>query len=221
MSDTYFSCPICKVPYRYQTINGKTTYYCVKHKNRNNSKSQAPTNERYTPIKCSGWYYPTSNYKHNNHQLTQELLQNKSYNPEISHKIANDMFSKCRSLLTSNPFIIVPVPNYDSSYRAGVSIASELASIMKEHNPESRYVDALEKLTSISAHTLPSWKKEEYWAKPVYRLIKSEEISGQRILLIDDIQSTGKTIFHCVKELNKANPSKIYTYVAARTFHYT
>ena len=45
--------------------------------------------------------------------------------------------------------------------------------------------------------------------KNVYKLINQEKINNKKILLFDDIYTTGATANECILELKKAEPKKI------------
>ena len=44
--------------------------------------------------------------------------------------------------------------------------------------------------------------------KNVYKLINLEKINNKRVLIFDDIYTTGATINACIEEVKKANPEK-------------
>ena len=52
--------------------------------------------------------------------------------------------------------------------------------------------------------------------KDVYKLENKNEIYNKRILLLDDIYTTGSTVKACVKELKKGKPQTIDVLVIAK-----
>lgn len=72
------------------------------------------------------------------------------------------------------------------------------------------YLDALEKIKRTEKqHTLTGSKRKNN-LKGAFKVIDNEQISGKRILLIDDVITTGATLAACCKALKRAKPAAIY-----------
>ena len=50
----------------------------------------------------------------------------------------------------------------------------------------------------------------------VYELINKEKLFDKKILLVDDIYTTGSTVSECAKELKKARPREIGVFTLAK-----
>ena len=53
-------------------------------------------------------------------------------------------------------------------------------------------------------------------AQNVYEIKNKQIIENKKVLLFDDIYTTGNTVNYCCKEIKKANPSKIGVLVLAK-----
>ena len=73
----------------------------------------------------------------------------------------------------------------------------------------SDYTDVLIKVTNNKPQSTLSGKIRKENTKNVYKLINFEKIDNRKILIFDDIYTTGATIKACIQELRKANVAKI------------
>lgn len=136
--------------------------------------------------------------------MVRKLLINYKFN---DNSYLADMFSKiildnkkiCRFL--KNYDIIVPVPLHkkrklERGYNQVELIAKKLENIKLE-------ITSLVKVRNIKPQSTKNVKDRILDIKGVYNLENIEKIKGKRILLFDDIYTTGSTINECVKVLGK------------------
>ena len=113
--------------------------------------------------------------------------------------------------------MIIPVPvskrrKKDRGYNQTELIAKEIS---KELNIE--YVkDVLYKSKDTIAQSKLNKEQREENAKGVYEIKNNQRVNNKRILLIDDIYTTGSTVRECSKILNKVNPKKIGIFTIAK-----
>jgi predicted amidophosphoribosyltransferase len=50
-----------------------------------------------------------------------------------------------------------------------------------------------------------------------FTVLRPSEVSGKRILLVDDVLTTGTTVNECAKALRKAGTADVYVCTLART----
>lgn len=106
--------------------------------------------------------------------------------------------------------IIIPVPIHkkrmkERGYNQSELIAKELARIVQI----KCYKDILIKTKNNKPQSTLSGDLRKENTKNVYKLINQEKINNKKVLLFDDIYTTGATAQECIKELKKANAKKI------------
>lgn len=105
---------------------------------------------------------------------------------------------------------IIPVPisknrKKQRGYNQCLLLSKEISKILQiENNNNCLY----KKKDIIPQSTLNKEEREQN-IKGAYELKNIETIKNKRILLIDDIYTTGSTLNECAKILKKANPNKI------------
>lgn len=106
--------------------------------------------------------------------------------------------------------IIIPVPIHkkrmkERGYNQSELIAKELARISQI----KCYTDILIKTKNNKPQSTLSGDLRKENVKNVYKLRNQEKIKNKKVLLLDDIYTTGATVTECIKELQKANVEKI------------
>ena len=112
---------------------------------------------------------------------------------------------------------IIPVPiskqrKKERGYNQSELIAEELAYNMNiQYN---RY--CLLKIKNITEQSKLNKEERQKNIQGVYRIKKSELLKDKKILLIDDIYTTGSTVNECCKILRYAQPEKIGVLTVAK-----
>ena len=106
--------------------------------------------------------------------------------------------------------IIIPVPIHNKrrkqrGYNQTELIAKELAKEILN----LEYMNILTKNENAKPQSLLNKEQRIENAKNVYGVIKNIDIENKRILIFDDIYTTGATANECAKELKKLKPKKI------------
>ena len=89
-------------------------------------------------------------------------------------------------------------------YNQSELLAKECADLMR-----IKYIDALEKFKKNQVQHSLSGAERRKNVKGVYRALNAEKIKDKRILLVDDIVTTGSTLAECTKILSKADCGEI------------
>lgn len=106
--------------------------------------------------------------------------------------------------------IIIPVPisrkrlkqrGYNQSYL----IAKELAKMLNIELDDR----ILKKIKNNSAQSVLNKIEREHNVNNVYKLFNNKNIIGKRILLVDDIYTTGSTVNECSKILKMAKVERV------------
>ena len=106
--------------------------------------------------------------------------------------------------------IIIPVPIHkkrmkERGYNQSELISRELASTLDLEI----YTNVLVKVKNNKPQSILTQKEREENTKNAYKLANSEKIYNKKVLIFDDVYTTGATISACIKELEKAYPNKI------------
>ena len=113
--------------------------------------------------------------------------------------------------------IIIPISIHrkrkkQRGYDQTVLIAKEIAKELKINIR----LDILIKQNNIQPQSsLDKWQRRQN-IKNAYKLQNEQVITNQRILLIDDIYTTGATIQECARTLKKAKPKEIAAFTLAK-----
>jgi ComF family protein len=114
--------------------------------------------------------------------------------------------------------IIVPVPLHPEKFaERGYNQSSELAKVVAE-GLGIPVEDLLQKTRNVDMRAL-SWEERRGAVEGLYALQTnaSEKIRGQRVLLVDDVVTTGFTMSECGTLLNDAGAASVNVLVAGRT----
>lgn len=117
---------------------------------------------------------------------------------------------------------IIPVPiskkrKKERGYNQSLLIAKELVKqVNKEKKTLSLCVDALEKIKNIVPQSTLDKENRLQNVQGVYQLKNKEQLIGKKILLIDDIYTTGSTVKECAKVLQQVSVKKIDVFTIAK-----
>lgn len=155
--------------------------------------------------------------------LVKKLILNFKYSPlikelakEISSLIINHFL-----LLDEKPdfsdFIILPVPLSKRKLKwRGFNQAEEIAKEIAKFFKIPLISDCLVKKRETEDQVNLSEKERKKNLKGAFFVQNPEKISGEKILLIDDVYTTGSTIRECAKVLKEARAKKVVGIVFAR-----
>lgn len=159
-----------------------------------------------------------------NNQLIQKTIQNFKYPPLVKNlslsfsQIIYHHF-QLSNFNTSNfdNFIIIPVPLEKSREKwRGFNQAYEVAKGLDFLNIPIKN-NCLVKTKKTKLHSLLSKKERSKNILNAFKLINSEEIRGKKILLLDDVYTTGATMEECAKVLKKFGAKRVFGLVIARS----
>lgn len=137
--------------------------------------------------------------------IVQHLLHQLKYNnqPEVGIKLGKAYGHELVSAGFKNEFdIIVPVPLHPSrkqkrGYNQSAKFAEGLSALFGIPWDDSISVRKISTATQTKKSKLARWENVE----SVFDLPESEKIEGKRILLVDDVITTGATIEACGQHL--------------------
>ena len=136
-------------------------------------------------------------------QILAIKFQEKSYIYKTIGYFLKNMQKSFENLKKYDIIIIVPISkqrNKERGYNQSELIAKEIASIIK--------VPIETKILFKIKNTVPqsslNKKQREENAKGVYKVINTRKLNNKKILLIDDIYTTGNTVNECANILIKS-----------------
>lgn len=121
-------------------------------------------------------------------------------------------------LVPENTDCLIPVPLHfqklrERRYNPPALIANRLSKILSI----PVYVDVLKKISPSTSQTGLSKTERKKNVEKTFRVIKPEKIAYKRILLVDDVYTTGATTDECRKVLRKRGASDVKILTLARS----
>lgn len=120
------------------------------------------------------------------------------------------------------PDLILPVPLHPRRLRwRGFNQSALLANHLANNLLAQNKVICDEKILIRNRYTTPQMGIRDYDSRKAnivgaFSLLPSAKIKNKTILLVDDIATTGFTIFECAKVLKKAGAKEVFAIVIAR-----
>jgi len=124
--------------------------------------------------------------------------------------------TKIKNIINKYDYI-VPVPMHKDNKKIRGYNQTELIAKKIEKVTGIKYLECLEKIKHNKQQSLLNEKERKQNVQKAYRIINQETISKKKILLIDDIYTTGSTSNECIKELRKGHPRKIDILVISKS----
>lgn len=113
--------------------------------------------------------------------------------------------------------LIIPVPLHCSRLRArGMNQALVLARLIFRTSSEKIRPSALIRVKNTRPQTDLSGEERRKNLQGVFAVNPRESVTGKRILLVDDVFTTGTTVDECAKTLEKQSPAEILVWTLAR-----
>ncbi|EOH99409.1 comF family protein [Enterococcus haemoperoxidus ATCC BAA-382] len=178
---------------------------------------QRQTNKLYCED-CLKWqrHYPNYDFHHEAlffyNQAMQEWFEEYKFkgNYRLRYSFANflqDYFKHKKNVIV----IPMPISNERMKVRGFNQVEGLLDAAGITYQPYlERFVDGVSQVQKT--------RKDRLALKQPFLLTKEGQkiISNKEILLVDDIYTTGRTIFHAAQVILEMNPSKLYTFSIAR-----
>lgn len=195
----YQYCPICQK----RTMEGKTCKNC----------------QRKT--KLNGLFIAVA-YKN---PLVKKLISQFKYKPYLKELcpilcsliITHFSFSSNNAFNILKQEILVPVPLHRKRFKIrGFNQAEEIAKHLSAKLNLAFYNDVLIKIKSTPAQVGLSSEQREKNIKGTFICQKADKIKGGKILLVDDVYTTGATMEECAKILKQAGAREVWGIAVAR-----
>jgi ComF family protein len=116
------------------------------------------------------------------------------------------------------PHLIVPIPLHKSRLRQrGFNQAVLLGNEISQQLSLPMLPDAMARTRQTEPQITLSAAERRVNVKGAFSVRKHEAIAGKRILLLDDVMTTGSTMDECARELKKAGAAAVIAVTTART----
>lgn len=167
----------------------------------------------------NGLYFAVS-YKN---KLAKKLIHQLKYEPyikELSTTLASLIithFDLIQKGFTGENFILIPVPLTKKKLKTrGYNQSEEIAKELSKKLGIPLAGDCLTKQKETRSQM--ELKKEERASnlKDAFAVLAAEKISGKKILLVDDVYTTGATLEECAKTLKRTGAIEVWGITVAR-----
>jgi len=112
--------------------------------------------------------------------------------------------------------LVIPVPLHPTRKRErGFNQAELLAQILSAH-ADLTMADVLERIRYTTTQTAFDRAERMENLHDAFRLRKKADVRGLRVLLIDDVLTTGSTLSECARVLKTARAISVHAATAAR-----
>ncbi len=178
-----------------------------------------------TPFDCANCAHRTLYFENavsafRSHGLARRVILDFKYGGQIHlrHLVASWLFTALEDeRLRSREFdLIVPVPLHAARERErGFNQATLLAELLSTHmSIEARQV--LERIRYTTTQTAFDRTERMENLRGAFRLQKNVDVRRLRILLVDDILTTGSTLSECARILRRGGARSVHAATAAR-----
>ena len=148
----------------------------------------------------------------------KSLIRSLKYSkmPHLSRGIAAYLAAQLSRLEWPWPEVIVPVPvsffrRMERGYNQSSLIAYQLSKMIKVP-----VFEALRRRNGDFSQALLGQEMREQLSEQSFNLKKNTELEGKRLLLIDDVITTGTTLVRSAEMLLTLKPTSIYALIACR-----
>ncbi|EJO5346243.1 ComF family protein [Clostridium botulinum] len=158
--------------------------------------------------------FPTCYYS----GIMMELILNLKYKCDFkSGKVIGNLMSEKVKKINVDTDIITYVPSSKKSYKKRGYNQSEYLAKIVSHNINVPVLHCLKK--NITTKDQIGLSGVERWGnvKNSFKVYNEKYIKDKKIILIDDVLTTGATAFYCANELKKVGAKEIFILTAAKS----
>lgn len=125
---------------------------------------------------------------------------------------------KALPLTSLKQHVVVPIPLSRERERArGFNQARLIADLFAKHFGFPMHVGALERIRNTGAQSeLKSYEERRENVKDCFAVLEPEAVQGKRIILIDDVTTSGMTLYEAARTLKSAGAKDIIALVVAK-----
>jgi len=169
--------------------------------------------------KLNGLYFAL--YYQNN--LVKKIIQRFKYEP-FARELSNDLASLIithLSLLNKTfdfgDFVLVPIPLYKKKLKwRGYNQAEELAKELSKSLKIPLLKDSLDRTKETLPQIELATEARKNNIKGAFSIKRSELLQKRKVLLVDDVYTTGATMEECARVLKESGAKEVWGIVVAR-----
>lgn len=136
----------------------------------------------------------------------------------LRHPLALLALEGANSFMEHHPQLIIPVPLHVSRLRQrGFNQATLIGKTMSKMLALPMLPDAIVRTRPTEPQINLSAAERRVNVQGAFAVKKSDWIAGKRVLLLDDVMTTGSTMDECSKVLKKAGATAVFAGTVART----
>ena len=134
--------------------------------------------------------------------------------PELADELGELMWSKLQLLLEEHPIdLIIPVPLHPKRLRQrGYNQSQLLAEALTRRSGIPTDTTLCKRIVATKTQTNLTRAARARNIQGAFRAIPSPRLQGTRVLLVDDVITTGATTANCAIALKKAGAKKVYPF---------
>lgn len=135
---------------------------------------------------------------------------------DLAAPLAELLFKKYSEFLHEKKFVVIPVPASPERLNWRGFNQSELLGIELSRLADLDYLPVLRKNNVAAQVGLRRKERLKNMAGAISIIDNSIDLRGKKILLIDDVYTTGATLESCAKELRRSGAREVWGMVLAR-----
>lgn len=137
----------------------------------------------------------------------------------VAERLKNLFVSRFYASDFQDATLIVPVPlSKKRLLERGFNQAAALAKILAEKSRIKLDEQSLARIVHTPMHRVGMDNKaRETSVKNAFEVLRPRFVKGEKVLLVDDVLTSGATASNCAKALKKSGAEKVYVFTLAKT----
>lgn len=132
--------------------------------------------------------------------------------------LANMLYAAGTDIWAQRPDMLIPVPIHRLRLiKRRYNQSAELAKYLSRKTQIPTDFDSLTRCRNTIPQVELSGRARRNNLKQAFTVVAPQNIKGKKVVLIDDVSTTGSTLNECAKALHKAGAAEIYALTLART----
>lgn len=141
-----------------------------------------------------------------------------SHRTHLCRPLAHLALESADEYVSHEPQLIIPVPLHRSRLRErGFNQAVLIGGVLSHGLAIPMLPDALARTRPTEPQVKLSADARRTNVRGAFSVTRPETVAGRRILLLDDVMTTGSTLDECAKELKNAGAAAVLAVTVART----
>jgi ComF family protein len=172
--------------------------------------------------RCSGDLYDRAVHAALYHNAARAVVLQMKEEPYLAPRARESLLRRFDTSGLHSHTLLVPVPlSKKRMMERGFNQAEILARAIEEHTGIPLANDVLERGRHFAMHRAGMDKKaRDKSVKKAFAVRRPRKVSGERIVLVDDVYTTGSTASACADVMKNAGAKEVSVFTFARTLYY-